>query len=136
MPWLCITGEHERRGYHAYLHGVLTVVPQNPFEYSLELCTVCLEEPGAWLYNCESFSCNGFGRDGVPVDCDAVARDRNRHLRKYLPHEVETGRKAYRLFKHLGQPVVERAVLNIPYLEPNIVARLRKVLDSNGDKYV
>lgn len=136
MPWLCVSGEHERRGYHAYLHGVLTVVPQNPFEYLLELCTVCLEEPGAWLYNCESFSCNGFGRDGVPVDRDAVARDRNRHLRKYLPHEVETGRKAYRLFKHLGQPVVERAVLNIPYLEPNIVARLRKVLDSNGDKYV
>jgi len=133
LAWLDVTGEHGRRGYHVNRYGSLEVVPQNPFEYLLELCTVSLENPAAWLYNCESFSCNGFGRDGVRVDCDAVARDRNRHLRKYLPHEVETGRKAYRLVKHLGQPIVQRAVLNIPYLEPNIVARLRKVVDGPGD---
>jgi len=136
MPWLYISGEHECRGYHIHRCGSLLVVPQNPFEYLLELCTVSLESPGVWLYNCKSLSCNGFGRDGVRVACNAVAGDRRRHLRKYLPHEIQTGRKASRLFEDLGQPIVERAVLNIPYLEPNIVARLRKVLDSNGDKYV
>lgn len=72
-------------------------------------------------------------RDGVHIDRNAVARDCTWHVRKYLPHDVHTGRNACRLVTHLEMPVIEREVLNIHYVEPITIARLRKVLDGHRD---
>lgn len=34
---------------------------------------------------------------------------------------------------HLEKPIIERQLLNIPYLVLNTIAHLRKVLDDHGD---
>lgn len=127
--WLEVSGEHNREGYHVYLYGEPLVITAKPFMWMLELSAAHIERPGQWLYNCDTYSCNGRGRDGVPVDCDAVARDRRRHLVRKLPAQIETGPKGYRFFKDLGVPGIDRRILNIPFLDPRILRRLREVLD-------
>lgn len=129
VSWLYVSGEHERRGYHVYRHGALLVLPQNPFEFVLELCACSLSGPGTWLYNHDSFSCDCVGRDGVPADLQLVARDRVRHVRKFLSGDVETGNKCYRFVLHLAQPAIDRAVLSVPYLDQRIVKRLQNAMD-------
>jgi hypothetical protein len=126
-PLLRITGTHSPDGFDVEIWGRPEIVTFNVFEYLLELIAKAYEDPEGYLYNIKSISCSRPRRDG-DIDVDGTAHDRRRHLIKILREGVETGYKSYRLSPWLGEPEVSKSILQNPYLDSQILDRLRRAM--------
>jgi len=128
---LYISGDMGPGGFEAILREQHCEISPKNFEYLLEIVAAWYERDDHWLFNQHSYSC-GRNDDCAIVNglaMDLMAHNRVRHLRKLFDTDVETGHKAYRLHSSLSRPIVSKGVLSIPYLNVDVVKRLRLALE-------
>lgn len=126
---ICVTGEHNGRGFEVLANGTARWIPCGPFEYLLELLTRRFETAAGYLYTQDVLSTEG-------------DEERTRQVVHRLREElddynlVENGRKSYRLACCANEIMIGAPFFEIPggILDPRILDRIKRAMSQHvGD---